>query len=79
MKYTCAILAIAASAAAQPGSSKPKPLPLPDKDGRYTLTAPGIKAQFIPYGATLTNLFVKGMLIALGERTITDFNRQERR
>jgi aldose 1-epimerase len=31
----------------------------PDEDGRYTITAPGIKAQFIPYGATLTNLFVK--------------------
>lgn len=31
----------------------------PDPDGRYTIAAPGIKAQFIPYGATLTNLFVK--------------------
>ncbi|KAH9992871.1 galactose mutarotase-like domain-containing protein [Xylariaceae sp. FL0662B] len=28
-------------------------------DGKYTISAPGIKAQFIPYGATLTNLFVK--------------------
>lgn len=26
----------------------------------YTIEADGIKAQFIPYGATLTNLFVKG-------------------
>jgi aldose 1-epimerase len=33
--------------------------PQPDEDGRYTISAPGIKAQFIPYGATLTNLFVK--------------------
>jgi hypothetical protein len=32
----------------------------PDAQGRYTLEAPGIKAQFIPYGATLTNLWVKG-------------------
>ncbi|RYP80049.1 hypothetical protein DL770_006408 [Monosporascus sp. CRB-9-2] len=31
----------------------------PGEDGRYTISAPGIKAQFIPYGATLTNLFVK--------------------
>ncbi|KAK7222708.1 hypothetical protein V2G26_010711 [Clonostachys chloroleuca] len=31
----------------------------PDADGRYTIRANGIKAQFIPYGATLTNLFVK--------------------
>ncbi|KAL2266784.1 hypothetical protein VTJ83DRAFT_6136 [Remersonia thermophila] len=32
--------------------------PRPDKDGRYTISAKGIKAQFIPYGATLTNLYV---------------------
>ncbi|KAI5779055.1 aldose 1-epimerase-like protein [Geopyxis carbonaria] len=32
--------------------------PKPGADGKYTLTAPGIKAQFIPYAATLTNLFV---------------------
>ncbi|KAI9897851.1 hypothetical protein N3K66_007707 [Trichothecium roseum] len=31
----------------------------PGEDGRYTISAPGIKAQFIPYGATLTNLFVQ--------------------
>lgn len=42
-------------ALAQPGAPKP------DAQGRYTLEAPGIKAQFIPYGATLTNLWVKGM------------------
>lgn len=33
--------------------------PLPDAQGRYTLQAEGIRAQFIPYAATLTNLFVK--------------------
>lgn len=32
----------------------------PDAQGRYTLEAEGIKAQFIPYAATLTNLWVKG-------------------
>jgi aldose 1-epimerase len=31
----------------------------PDDDGRWTISAPGIKAQFIQYGATLTNLYVK--------------------
>ncbi|VBB80722.1 Putative aldose 1-epimerase [Podospora comata] len=31
----------------------------PGADGKYTISAPGIKAQFIPYGATLTNLFVR--------------------
>ncbi|KAI0592823.1 galactose mutarotase-like domain-containing protein [Biscogniauxia sp. FL1348] len=30
-----------------------------DEDGKYTIESSGIKAQFIPYGATLTNLFVK--------------------
>lgn len=33
--------------------------PGPDSDGKYTLTAEGIRAQFIPYGASITNLFVK--------------------
>ncbi|KAI1633817.1 galactose mutarotase-like domain-containing protein [Biscogniauxia mediterranea] len=30
-----------------------------DEDRKYTIESSGIKAQFIPYGATLTNLFVK--------------------
>ncbi|KAI1322091.1 galactose mutarotase-like protein [Xylariaceae sp. FL0255] len=34
--------------------------PSPGPDGKYTITSSGIKAQFIAYGATLTNLFVKG-------------------
>jgi hypothetical protein len=42
------------SAIAHPGS------PHADAQGRYTLEAEGIKAQFIPYGATLTNMWVKG-------------------
>jgi aldose 1-epimerase len=54
MKFSCALFVAAASAAAF------RPVPKPDAEGRYTLTAPGIRAQFIPYGATLTNLFVKG-------------------
>jgi len=33
-------------------------VPKPDADGKYTIEAPGIRAQFIPYGASLTNLFV---------------------
>ena len=46
----------AASVLGAPGKGKGiKPGP----DGKYTIAAPGIKAQFIPYGATLTNLFVK--------------------
>ncbi|KAI3327701.1 galactose mutarotase-like protein [Xylariaceae sp. AK1471] len=34
-------------------------VPSPDADGKYTISSSSIKAQFIPYGATLTNLFVK--------------------
>ncbi|KAL2132088.1 hypothetical protein VTI74DRAFT_4241 [Chaetomium olivicolor] len=31
----------------------------PDEDGRYAISSTNITAQFIPYGATMTNLFVK--------------------
>jgi aldose 1-epimerase len=68
MKYFCALLVAAASAAAI------RQAPVPDAEGRYTLTAPGIRAQFIPYGATLTNLFVKGEhfnLCSITELTVT--------
>ncbi|KAJ8131733.1 hypothetical protein O1611_g1889 [Lasiodiplodia mahajangana] len=34
-------------------------VPKPGADGKYTISSSSIKAQFIPYGATLTNLFVK--------------------
>ncbi|PVH98677.1 aldose 1-epimerase [Periconia macrospinosa] len=54
MRYSFVLFAAAVAAALPPG-----PKPKPDADGKYTLTAPGIKAQFIPYAATLTNLFVK--------------------
>jgi aldose 1-epimerase len=30
----------------------------PDQDGKYTIQSKGIRAQFIPYGASLTNLFI---------------------
>ena len=59
MKSIITILALlteAATVLGAPGKAKPSK---PGSDGRYTIAAPGIKAQFIPYGATLTNLFVK--------------------
>ena len=34
-----------------------KPIPV-DADGKYTIVSEGIRAQFIPYGASLTNLFI---------------------
>lgn len=30
----------------------------PDADGKYTISAEGIRAQFIPYGASISNLFI---------------------
>ncbi|KAK3388687.1 galactose mutarotase-like domain-containing protein [Sordaria brevicollis] len=52
---TIALLMEAATVLGAPPGKGIKPGP----DGKYTIAAPGIKAQFIPYGATLTNLFVK--------------------
>ncbi|KAK3987318.1 aldose 1-epimerase [Cladorrhinum sp. PSN332] len=56
MKFTTLIMASLVEAAAVTRQSA---VPAPGADGKYTISAPGIKAQFIPYGATLTNLFVK--------------------
>ena len=66
------ILAVAATAAAQyatASSSASSPSATappstngtlgPDDDGKYEISAEGIRAQFIPYGASITNLFVK--------------------
>ncbi|KAF2204821.1 aldose 1-epimerase [Delitschia confertaspora ATCC 74209] len=55
MKYSASLFVASAVAVA----ARPKDAPTPGPDGRYTLEAPGIRAQFIPYAATLTNLFVK--------------------
>ncbi|PNS15127.1 hypothetical protein CAC42_2356 [Sphaceloma murrayae] len=32
--------------------------PVADADGKFTITAEGIRAQFIPYGASISNLFI---------------------
>ncbi|EUC35197.1 hypothetical protein COCCADRAFT_91505 [Bipolaris zeicola 26-R-13] len=32
----------------------------PDKDGKYEISSEGIRALFIPYGASITNLFIPG-------------------
>ncbi|KAK7957339.1 aldose 1-epimerase [Apiospora aurea] len=54
MRHSCIVALMATAAAAHP-SGPPKP----GKDGKFTIESKGIKAQFIPYGATLTNLYVK--------------------
>jgi aldose 1-epimerase len=30
----------------------------PDANGKYTIAAPGIRANFVPYGASISNLFI---------------------
>ncbi|KAJ4371463.1 hypothetical protein N0V83_004680 [Neocucurbitaria cava] len=32
----------------------------PDEDGKYEISAEGIRGRFIPYGASVSNLFIKG-------------------
>ncbi|KAL8285722.1 hypothetical protein RB597_002680 [Gaeumannomyces tritici] len=54
MRFSAAILALLGNGVITFGQA----IAPPDADGRYTIKAKGIKAQFIPYGATLTNLFV---------------------
>lgn len=42
-----------------PPTAGPEEPPIPvGEDGKYTLEAQGIRAQFIPYGASITNLFI---------------------
>jgi aldose 1-epimerase len=52
-------LSTTVSAGIQQLHAEPQAEPLPvGPDGKYTLVADGIRAQFIPYGASITNLFV---------------------
>ncbi|KAJ4295211.1 hypothetical protein N0V90_007221 [Kalmusia sp. IMI 367209] len=51
----------AASALAQystPSSPSPSSAPTPDDDGKYEISAEGIRGLFIPYGASIANLFI---------------------
>ena len=52
------LLLLAGSAYAQYSASKNTTGP--DKNGKYEISAEGIRGLFIPYGASITNLFVKG-------------------
>lgn len=69
MLFFTSILALYATQSVVMAQSEPL---RPDADGRYTLEAEGIKAQFIPYGATLTNLFVKGATDMLNLLQVTN-------
>jgi aldose 1-epimerase len=61
MQSTLLLLALALGVAgrlmqdAPPSTDAPFPI---GEDGKYTIEAEGIRAQFIPYGASITNLFI---------------------
>jgi len=40
----------------------------PDEDGKYTIRSPKLTLQFIPYGASITNFFIRGK----GSDTVLD-------
>jgi galactose mutarotase-like enzyme len=44
--------------AGAPSTSVPGGGPGPDKDGKYTIKSKGLRANFIPYGASISNLFI---------------------
>ncbi|KAL5377720.1 hypothetical protein DPSP01_009644 [Paraphaeosphaeria sporulosa] len=61
MMWTSAVLPLfAASALAQYTTAPPSQNETtgPDADGKYEISAEGIRAQFIPYGASISNLFI---------------------
>lgn len=51
-----ALLLLAATAIAQ--YSSPNETLGPNKDGKYEISAEGIRGLFIPYGASVANLFI---------------------
>jgi aldose 1-epimerase len=58
--WTLSLLSVlAASAVAQYSTPSNNSLG-PDANGKYEISSEGIRAQFIPYGASVTNLFIKG-------------------
>ncbi|KAL7936024.1 diphthamide biosynthesis protein 1 [Trichoderma chlorosporum] len=58
MKLTGNSLAILAAAALPLTASAATAGSGPDKDGKYWISAKGIEASFIPYGASISNLFI---------------------
>lgn len=60
MKLSTVLSFLAASAAAQYSSLPPSTNSTigPDADGKYEISAEGIRGLFIPYGASITNLFI---------------------
>jgi len=55
VKRTLAAASLLAAAVVAQNSSDVLP---PNSDGKYTVSARGIRANFIPYGASISNLFI---------------------
>ena len=55
-RLAAAVSLLAATTAAQYGA--PNSTIGPDADGKYEIAAEGIRALFIPYGASIANLFI---------------------
>ena len=53
-----AVSFLAATATAAPQYSAPTTAIGPDADGKYEISADGIRGLFIPYGASISNLFI---------------------
>lgn len=61
MRFSTVLPIFAASALAQYSSAPPDNSSWsagPDKDGKYEISSEGIRGHFIPYGASISNLFI---------------------
>lgn len=54
-----ALSLLAATTASAQSYGKPNNTLGPDADGKYEISAEGIRGLFIPYGASIANLFIK--------------------
>ncbi|KAK5997994.1 putative aldose 1-epimerase [Cladobotryum mycophilum] len=58
LAFLATALPLVANAAAADGAGSSNSYTGPDKDGKYWIRSKGIEAAFIPYGASVSNLFV---------------------
>jgi aldose 1-epimerase len=60
MKIVFLSALFAATAFAAPSNYPTNTTSGPDENGKYEISAEGIRGLFIPYGASISNLFIKG-------------------
>jgi aldose 1-epimerase len=58
--WTPAILSVLAATALAQYATPSNSTSGPDANGKYEISSEGIRAKFIPYGASVSNLFIKG-------------------